>query len=139
MTEAVIAALVGAVLGSFLAFRFAISLAERREASIAKAAYRAAFAPSLAFIYIAQKHGNHDRPNIDAHIKDALLAHGAAVEIFRVYVPKRQIRDYQNAWEDYRLLAAEDPFPRTGEEEESGIQIGDSIKLKIHALLRFAV
>jgi hypothetical protein len=76
-----------------------------RVTEIAKAiaSFRAAFAPSLAFIYLAKNHGStHEAPDVDGFLRNTLPELAAAVELFRPFVPKRNSTAYQEAWERYR-------------------------------------
>jgi hypothetical protein len=67
------------------------------------AAFRAAFAPALSFIYLAKKHGStHDAPDVDKFLKDYLLSQAAAIEQFRPFVAESDRTAYQEAWEKYR-------------------------------------
>jgi hypothetical protein len=68
---------------------------------------RAAFAPSLAVIYLAKKHRNYPGDevppfNVDSFLKESLLSQAAAIEVFRPHVPKSEMAAYQEAWEKYR-------------------------------------
>ena len=107
---------VGALIGGLIAYWLAIELEARTLLQSAQCTFRAAFAPTIAFIYIARHHGTHDRPDIDAHIKGALLSHGAAVELFRRFVGAKHQAAYQQAWENYRQFAAMGHEDRISEE-----------------------
>lgn len=143
------AALLGALVGAFITYRFALHLVERqhnlskqladREARrLAAARFRGAFAPTQAFIYIAQKHGTHDRPDVDAHVKGSLLNQGAAVEEFRPFVKAADLAGYQQAWEEYRAAAASDMWVRTSVEWGSELKQDQLIKNLVEAVIRYA-
>ena len=143
------AALAGALLGAFVTYRLALNLMQRQHAldrAIADrearrkacASIRAAFAPTLAFVYIARHHGTHDRPNVDATVKNALLLHGAAIEEFRPFVNSRDGAAYQEAWEKYRKASVDCAFARWGEEKDWKFQDGEILEKNIHAVLEFA-
>lgn len=102
---------IGGILGYLLKtqidHRLAISrifeTARVTEVNKAVALFKAAFAPSLAFIYLAKKHGStHEVPDVDAFLKDTLLELAAAIEMFRPFVPENRGAAYQEAWEKYR-------------------------------------
>lgn len=122
----------------------AIDLMRRQELNRAVAKFRAAFAPTLAIIYLARHHGTHDRPDDDKFIKDHLLLHATAVEEFRIFVPTNNMGEYQQAWEEYRKAARDDIYMRTAEEwataaeESCDVPYGKIIEDKIHKVLRFA-
>ena len=81
----------------------AIDLMKRQEFNKAVASFRSAFAPALAFIYLTKKHGStHEVPDVDKFLKDALLQHAAALEVFRIFIPESKRTAYQEAWEKYR-------------------------------------
>jgi len=143
------AALLGALVGAFITYRFALHLVERqhnlskqlsnREARrLAAARFRAAFAPTQAFIYIAQKHGTHDRPDVDAHVKGSLLNQGAAIEEFRPFVKAADPVGYQQAWEKYRDAAASDIWARTAREWGSELKRDQLLEDLVEAIVRYA-
>ena len=142
MANELLAAALGALLGAFVTYRFALHLVRKQheltleqatvtERRTACATFRAAFAPTMAFIYVARHHGTHDRPDIDAHIKRELLSHGAAVELFRHYVSAKHHAAYQQAWERYRKFAAMGHEDRGSEEWGENIE-GYEIFLEQH-------
>ena len=150
MPTEIYAALLGALVGALITYWFAVKLIERQHANdlrlytietrrIAAATFRAAFAPTLAFIYIARHHGTYDRPDIDAHMKMALLLHGTAIEMFRPFVASKDQAGYQDAWEKYRKLAAMGHEDRTSEEWGENID-GHEVLFEeaINSLLGFA-
>lgn len=151
MPTEIYAALLGALVGALVTYWFAVKLVQRQHANdlslsriearrIACAGLRAAFAPTLAFIYIARHHGTHDRPDIDAHMKTALLLHGSAVEVFRPFVAGKDQAGYQDTWEKYRKLAAMGHEDRISEEWGENIDGHEILFEKsIHLLLAFAV
>jgi len=150
MTNELLAAALGALIGAFVTYRFALHLVRKQheltlrqaaatERRAACASVRASLAPTLAFIYIARHHGTHDRPDSDTHIKEALLSHGAAVEVFRSFVTATGSDGYQQAWEQYRKAAAMGQNDRVSEEWAVNID-GYEVLLERHInqLLAFA-
>ena len=135
---------VGALIAVFGAHRLAIHLESIKRQQTAEAKLRSAFAPALAMIYLARHHGTHDTPDDHKFIKEALLDHAAAVEEFRIFVPKDQRNAYQEAWEAYRKDARQDIFARTGGEwsraadEGREVPHGEIIEKKINGILAFA-
>jgi hypothetical protein len=149
MPTEITAAILGALVGAFITYRFALALvtrqhemskelADREARRAAVARFRAAFAPTQAFVYIAQKHGTHDRPDLDRHLKDSLFSQGSAVEEFRPYIPADARARYQQAWEEYRAAAAADILTRTGEEWGSGLEEDQLVEKRVTELLRCA-
>lgn len=145
----VTAAILGALVGAFITYRFALhlvtrqhelskELADHEARRLAAARFRAAFAPTQAFVYVAQKHGTHDRPDVDAHVKGALLAQGAAVEEFRPFVGPEHRAGYQQAWEEYRAAVASDIWSRAGEEWGSNLAPDELLEQRVAAMVRYA-
>ena len=129
----------GALVGGLVAYWLTAQLETWKLDNVARAAFRAAFAPTLAFIYIARHHGTHDRPDINAHIKDALLSHGAAVEVFRRFVGAKRQAAYQDTWENYREFAAMRHADRVAEEWGASIDGYEVfLEARLHALLAYA-
>jgi hypothetical protein len=132
-------AVVGALVGGLVAYWFTVQLEHRKLAQVARVEFRVAFAPTIAFIYIARHHGTHDRPDIDAHIKGTLLLHGSAVELFRRFVASERQDGYQEAWEKYRKSAAmghEDRIIEEWGESIDGYEV--LLEKQIHTLLHYA-
>jgi len=99
---------IGGALGYFcrtiIGNRLAIERMQISEFNKASAALRAAFAPSLANLYIAQKHGSTlEAPDTDKSLRDAIIDQASAIEIFRPFVPEGDRTAYQDAWEKYRF------------------------------------
>ncbi len=144
MDSAIISAILGALVGAWITYRFSLGLIVKQNSLNAAAKLRAAFAPTLAMIYLARHHGTHDRPDDDKFIKDNLLLHASAVEEFRPFVPKSQGGEYQKAWEEYRKAARDDIYMRTAEEwavsEEESREVphGEFIERKVHSILEYA-
>lgn len=143
------AAILGALVGAFITYRFALQLvrrqhelekdlADREARRLAAGRFRAAFAPTQAFIYIAQKHGTHDRPDVDAHVKGALLGQGAAVEEFRPFVNLEDRPKFQQAWEEYRAAVASDTWSRAGAEWGSNLAPDQLLEERVAAMVRYA-
>lgn len=130
--------IVGALIGAIAAYWLAIHLEKNKEYRAACAAFRAAFTPTLAFIYIAKNYGDHDRPDIDTHIKSALLDHGSAIEKFRPFIPDSDCAAYHNAWEDYRKISAIDSYAAAAEARIQNFQLPEFFEHKIQNILRFA-
>lgn len=143
------AALLGALVGALITYRFALALvtrqhelsselADREARRLACAKFRAALAPTMAFLYIAHKHGTHDRPDVDVHVKETLGRVGAAVEEFRPFVRAAGAESFQQAWEQYRATANADSFARAGEEWGSEMREEQLLEDRILALSRHA-
>lgn len=105
----------GTVIGGFLGYFLRIFIEHRlaidrikknikiTEYTRATAKFRAAFAPALAFIYLAKKHGStHETPDVNKFLREALLCHASAIEEFRIFIPEGKRTTYQEAWEKYR-------------------------------------
>ena len=105
---------------------------------MAAARFRAAFAPTQAFVYIAQKHGTHDRPDVDAHVKGSLLMQGAAIEEFRPFVGAADSAGYQKAWELYRSAAASNIWDRAGREWGEELQEDQLLEKCVAEIVRYA-
>lgn len=128
--------IVGAFIGAIAAYWLSTHLERFKEHREARTKFRAAFAPALAQLGIARRHGpTHNAPDIDGILGASLLNHAAALEEFRVFVACGKRSAYQEAWENYC------------ETVKGGIFIADTIndkdpwsvfEEKIHALLRFA-
>jgi len=144
MDSAVIPAILGALVGAWITYRFSLGLIFKQNSINAAAKFRSFFAPTLAMIYLARHHGTHDRPDDDKFIKDNLILHAAAVEEFRPFVPAGKRSEYQQAWEEYRQAAREDIYMRaaaewaTAEKENREIAYGEIIEQRIHNILEFA-
>ena len=150
MPTEIYAALLGALVGALVTYWFAVKLVQLQHVNdlslskienrrISAAQFRAAFSPTLAFIYIARHHRTYDRPDIDAHMKTALLLHGAAIEEFRPFIASKNTGAYQEAWENYRRLAAMGKEERIGEEWGVGIDGHEVLFEKsINNILSFA-
>jgi hypothetical protein len=118
---------VGALITAIVAYWLTIDLESFKERNVAIAKLRAAFAPALAQIYIAQKHGDHNRPSITEFIRNNLLSVASAIEEFRPFA-KDGIA-YQKAWERYRQLATEEAEAFAADHEcgEEGCSIANAI------------
>ena len=126
---------VGALIGVLSAYWLAIHLERIKERRVACAKLRAAFAPALGQIYLAQNHGDHDRPPIDTFVKSNLLAHASAIEEFRPFVA--DCAAYQEAWEVYRKLA-NDSLDSDIRDREIGCPTGSALEQSINKVLSFA-
>lgn len=144
MDNAIISAILGALVGAWITYRFSLGLIVKQNSLNAAAKLRASFAPTLAMIYLARHHGTHDRPDDDAFIKNNLILHAAAVEEFAPFVPKGKRDEYQKAWEEYRQAARKDIYTRAAderivkEEESRDVAYGEIIEKSIHDILEYA-
>ena len=132
-----IVSLAGVALGAAVGFFSARHISDRNARATACAKLRAAFAPALAIIYIAGRHGTHDRPPVDATIKDSLFSHASAIEEFRPFVPVSERITYQEAWEGYRQIAAQCQYATAADERCDNLQSGELFEQKIHVILSF--
>jgi len=130
--------IVGVLVGAIITFKLAIQLERLRNKKAACRKIKEAFAPTLAFIYIAEKNGPHNRPDISAHLKDAIFIHGTAVEQFRPFVPKGRMTEYQKAWEEYHKAATMNEIRILAESEISGVTEYAFLTNKIQNILLFA-
>lgn len=129
--------ILGALIGAIVGYWLSRLLAERYAFITACANLHAAFAPALGQIFLAQTHGNHDRPPIDSFVKDNLLAHASAVEIFRPHVSNKNSDAYQEAWENYRKIA-NDSVESSVEDRVNGLQPGSALEQSINKIISFA-
>ena len=129
--------IVGALIGALVSYRLSKVFAKNNAIVNAQAKLRATFAPSLAQIYLAQKHGNHDRPDINSFVKENLLGHASAVEEFRPHIPCKNRVAYQDAWENYRKIA-NDSIESATEDRVKGVELGGALEKSIHKILSFA-
>ena len=127
----------GALIGALVGYWLSRLLAERYAFIAACAKLRAAFAPALGQIYLAQNHGNHDRPPIDSFVKSNLLVHASAVEEFRPHVASNNSAAYQEAWESYRKLA-NNSIESAVEDRVNAFQSGGALEQNLHKVLSFA-
>jgi hypothetical protein len=125
--------LAGALIAALVAYWFAVKAEELKERRAACASLRAAFAPSLATIYLGRHHGDHDRPQVGNILKESLLTHASNIEEFRPFA--RNEVAYQQAWEEYRRTVREDNFVINTLEWETNLELWTSLELKIHAIL----
>jgi hypothetical protein len=129
--------IVGALIGTLAGYWLATHLERFKERRAACAKLRTAFAPTLGQIYLAQKHGDHDRPSIEDFVKSNLLTHASAIEEFRPFVTSSDRPAYQEAWENYRKLANDSTFS-TGEDWATDLPQGSSLERCIVDVLTFA-
>ena len=138
--------IVGALLGALLSYRFAIKLANINAANAAKQAdtnairdarakFRAAFAPSLAAIYLARHHGTHDTPIVGDILKKSLLSHASAIEEFRPFVSDGAA--YQETWEQYRKTVRQDNADIDTAEWGTDALLWSTVEAKICAVMAF--
>ena len=126
----------GGVVGYLSARRIATLTARR--AACAK--FIAAFSPAIGFLDKARRHdSDHDRPNASAFLRDAFVAHAAAIEDFRPFVRTKDLSAYQQAWETY----CETAHAGTVEAEFMAEDIDHvdprrALQDLIHSILRFA-
>jgi hypothetical protein len=139
MPTEIIAALIGALVGAWITYRFSLGLIAKQNSMQAAADLRAAFAPTLAFVFIAKRHiGTHDRPDFNAHLRNAVLSHGSAIEMFRPFVSKSDRSAYQKAWEEYQQEATKDIYDAAVEPRIEGVTVEEFIENKIHNILKHA-
>lgn len=128
---------VGALIGTLAGYWLATHLERFKERRAACAKLRTAFAPALGQIYLAQNHGDHDRPSIEAYVKSNLPSHASAIEEFRPFVAGSDRSAYQEAWEHYRKLA-NDAIISTAEDWTKELPQGGSLGHSINKVLSFA-
>lgn len=125
----VVAGFGGAALGSYFTYLSGIKLVQKthandvaltrvQEFNTAVASFHAAFAPALAFLYLAKKHRipsdkGISPSDVDKFLRDAILNHAAAIEQFRPHISKSEGVAYQEAWEKYRYEACNYGFDTT--------------------------
>lgn len=127
----------GVLAGGLVGFLSARHISTRSINAAACAKLRAAFAPALGQIYLAQNHGDHDRPSIEAFVKSNLLTHASAVEEFRPFVTGPDRAAYQTAWESYRKFA-NDSISSTAEDWTTKLPEGSALEQRINEVLSFA-
>ncbi len=102
---AALATISGTIIGAIGTFFSAKAIATHADKLNACASLRAAFAPALAFLDLARKHGStHEVPDVDSFLKNSLLEQAAAIERFRIFVPSNEKKAYQEAWNKYHQL-----------------------------------
>jgi len=129
--------MVGAVIGAIIAYWLTKKLEVFKEHRAACAKLRAAFAPALGQIYLAQSHADHDRPSVEDFIRTSLLPHAAAIEEFRPFVTSRDHAGYQEAWENYLEFANNNALS-TAEDWTTGSALGTALKQRIDGVLYFS-
>lgn len=82
--------------GGYIGYRTAISVSNKNSHAAAVAKFRAAFAPALAKLFLADK---DDFAEARAFFKEAILHHAAAIEEFRPFT--RDSVAYKKAWDEY--------------------------------------
>ena len=95
--------LVGVAVGGVVGFFSARLVSDRNARSAAAAKFRAAFAPAIAIFAAAemQHRSQADRVNISQVLKESFVAHAAAIEEFRSYVPQARRAAFEAAWASY--------------------------------------
>lgn len=129
--------IVGALIGALAGYWLATRLERFRERRAAGAKLHVAFAPALGQIYLAQRHGTHDRPSIEDFVKNNLLAHASAVEEFRPYVKNCDRSKYQEVWENYRKLAYDSTLSGV-DDWAAELPEGSALERSIKGILVFA-
>lgn len=127
----------GALIGVLTTFWLAVVQERRRERRSAIAAFRAALAPALAQLYLARHHGTHDRPVLGDILREALMAHATAVELFRPLVADE--KQFQADWEQYRQFVRQDNWTIDGAEWGTDDPLWSTVEGHIRALLSHAV
>jgi len=95
MISVYFAAIIGATVGSFLAYRFSLRAAEIQMRRIARIKLRATFAPIIAEYNSWNEKGDLGK---DKFIQNALIAPAVAIEEYRWFVPRNSQVAYQQAW-----------------------------------------
>lgn len=88
----------GAAFGAWIAYLFAVRLSTNKNKLIAASNFRAAFAPLISKMRLAQTNDEIVKRDILDSTFESLAV---AIEIFRPYVPGKDQDEYQNAWEKY--------------------------------------
>lgn len=142
ISSTVLGGILGYFIRLFIEHRLAIDRIRENikitEFNKAAASLRASFSSTLSFIYIAEHHTPHDKPDINEHIKNSIFCHGAAVEEFRPFVNSNLRNDYQKAWEEYRNSVTIDQYALSAEAKIEGISSEKYLIDKIHNIVRFA-
>lgn len=91
-------ALLGAFIGVLFTYWFSLLINKNQERIIAVSNFRAAFAPLISQMALAQ-----ENPSIDkrAILNDTFKNISVAIELFRPYVRSCEQEAYQKAWTDY--------------------------------------
>lgn len=147
MPTEIYAAILGALMGAWITYRFASGLtekqfnntrvlADREAARVSAAKFRAAFAPALAEIYLARHHSPHGTPVVGDILKKSLLAYASAIDEFRPFASDGAA--YQEAWEEYRKAVWQDNSVIDSAEWETDAETWSIIEGKINVILQFA-
>lgn len=88
----------GAFISAWFAYLFSIRQVKKQQEIAAKAQIKAAFAPLIAKMKLAQVDSTCDKKKI---LVDTLPEIATAVEIFRPFVNAKKRSDFQKAWEGY--------------------------------------
>jgi len=89
----------GTLLGVILGYFLSLNAAKAQCRRIAGAKLRAAFAPEIAQYDLTEEGKIYDM------LMTALPKHATAIEEFRCFVPMRNQKDYQGAWNNYHRPA----------------------------------
>lgn len=96
----------GVLLGAWLTYRFAMSLAESGALRLAGIKLREAFAPEIAKF----SHPERVHPFASSNILEAAFEkHQAAVNEFRLYLKSHQLDGFDRAWQDYYYAPGNNP------------------------------
>lgn len=128
--------IVGALIGSLVGYWLSRLTTDYNTFVAAKSKLRATFSPILGQIYLASKHGNHDRPCVESFVKERLLACASAIEEFRPHVSDDEKKSYQDAWEEYRKMA-NDFIESAVEDSMKQLELNGAIEESIHKILSF--
>ena len=90
--------IIGALLGAWLMYRFAIKLANRNARHIVGLRLREAFAPELAKLQHPEGRGIAEIPHI---LKTAFEKHQMAVNEFRFFLAGDKLDRFNKAWKEY--------------------------------------
>lgn len=111
MTDTVLGAIIGvggAIIGAFIGawgtYHFALSLTRDNIKVTASAKLHAAFAPEIAQMRLF---ANGQKIDVRQLLPSAFPRHTTAIEEFGFYVPKEQKEEYYQAWQKYHEVGFE--------------------------------
>jgi hypothetical protein len=130
-------AIAGTIAAWFVPHRLAVDREKRTRLRIASDNLRATFNPALAFLEQCRLHcSDHERPDASAFLREAYVAHDAAIRQFRPLVGRLRRHAYDKAWQHYCEL---NPSREVG----AVFMVSDQpdpwrcIQERIHAILAF--
>jgi hypothetical protein len=125
--------ILGALLGTWLAFRFSLKLADINSKRVAGLRLREAFAPELAKLQHSQGYGLTQIPHI---LQAALERHQAAINEFRFFLKGDELDSLNKAWKEYYY----DPYgDKPDFNQYTEVDVGNIQKAidRIQAILEF--